>query len=773
MSRPDGATFRARAHEQLAQPVQARRRDRQGGLLPSIVPPGAPISPDGHLGARLRTARLVPATHSRPIPRQCAAAQQAVRARYEQSVPDTLTFTGTVAVTQQSQTSSTASHNYTGRWPTSVDSTDKRLLDQTGTAWMGVGDSAWSLVGQLSTSDITTYLTDIAAKGVNLVLFSAPEAYYTDNTPDSRNQSCDDPFAGTAFQSALNDAYWDVVDHAVTTALSLGITVLICPQYLGINDTEGWRDTITTAYTADPQFLTDYGVAIANRYGGFPNVMWLIGHDDAALTTTTRDASEAIAAELSSRTSHLITVGAARGAAGSGTWSTSTVAYDFDTVYFDNATPGEDTAGIWASSACIWVEGWYEQEHSIAVGAQTLREQVWEPFCAGSSASIFGNNPRWHFGLAFPGKPGFSYSGTWQQSINTATFNEGTVHLSRFGSFLGAVSWQGSLPDTTGTFLTAGTGFARFSTSIGIAYQTAAASITLDTTELAGTGNVKIRRYDPTSGAFTTVASSEAQNAARSITHPGNNAAGAPDWVYVVELTNDVSGTVAVTQQNQTPSASGTISFVGSVAVTQANQTSAATGVESFAGSTAVTQANQTSAATGVESFTATVAVTQANQTSSATGTSGSSPSGTAAVTQQNQTSTAAGTISFTATVAVTQQNQTSAATGVESFTGTVARTQANQTSSATGVESFTSSVAVTQANQTSSATGTRTVTFTATVAVTQQNQTVTAVGNLPGAYIPTVNSPTIRGRARTTITGRKRSASIPGRARPSIGGHP
>lgn len=643
------------------------------------------------------------------------------------------TLTGSMAATQAAQTSSATALNYTGLWPTSVDGTNKRLLDQNGDPWIGVGDTSWSMVGQIGTSDITTYFDGIDAAGFNLTLFSAPEPYFTDNTPDYRNAAGDDPFTGTPFQSDINDAYWDVVDHAVESALARGITCLITPQYLGFNDTEGWRDTITTAYNANPTHLTTYGQQIAARYKRYPNIVWLIGHDDASLTTQTESASELIAAELASGTSHLITVGAARGAVGSATWSSTTVAYDFDTVYFDNATPGEDTATAFSSSTCIWVEGYYERERPspIAIGAQTLREQMWEPILAGASGAIFGNNPRWHFES---GKELYAFSGTWQNSLTNATYNKGTLHAGLISAFVAAVPAVASaVPDSAGTFLTSGTGFARFSTTVGVAYQTAAASITLDTTELSGTGNVRIRRYDPTDGSFTTVSASEAQNATRAISHPGNNANGDPDWVYVVDLTSDASGSMAVTQAAQASAISGTISFSGSMAVTQAAQTSAITGVESFTGTSATTQAAQTMSATGVESFTGTTATTQAAQTMSATGVSGSSPTGTMAVTEAAQTSTISGTltVTFTATMAASQAAQTSSVTGTETFTGSSAVTQAAQTMSAAGIAGSnpTGVIAVTQAAQTSSMSGTVSITCTATMAVTQAAQTMTASG--------------------------------------------
>ena len=58
--------------------------------------------------------------------------------------------------------------------------------------------------------------------------------------------------------------------------------------------------------------------------------------------------------------------------------------------------------------------------------------------------------------------------------------------------------------------------------------------MTLDLTELSAVPAVSLRRYDPTSGSFTTVGT-YATTGSQTITHPGNNAFGHSDWVYLFE----------------------------------------------------------------------------------------------------------------------------------------------------------------------------------------------------------------------------------------------
>lgn len=219
-------------------------------------------------------------------------------------------------------------------------------------------------------------------------------------------------------------------------------------------------------------------------------------------------------------------------------------------------------------------------------------------------------------------------------------------------------------------------------------------------------------------------------------------------------VANPVTGTVAVTQAAQTSAASGTETFTatsaasqdaqtstasgtvanpvtGNVAVTQAAQTSTATGAESFTGTAAATQADQTSTASAVETITGTSATTQANQTSTASGVVGDAASGTLAETQDDQTSTASGTVVvvITGSAAITQAAQTSTGTAVETFTGTSANVQADQGAVAVGVLGFSGTSTVTQADQTSIASGTALFAVTGTVAVVQADQFSTATG--------------------------------------------
>ena len=195
------------------------------------------------------------------------------------------------------------------------------------------------------------------------------------------------------------------------------------------------------------------------------------------------------------------------------------------------------------------------------------------------------------------------------------------------------------------------------------------------------------------------------------------------------------SGTSAATEANDTSSASGTVvnPVTGTSAANQANQTSTASGQLGYSGNVARTQANQTSSAAGQLGYTGTATPTQAAQTSAASGTftTGGSFAGSAAVTQANQTASAAGQLGYSGTSARTQANNTSAASGtvVNPVTGTASPSQANQFSIANGILRYTGTVAAGEAADIATATGVISGPISGTAAVVQANQTVVAVG--------------------------------------------
>ena len=205
-----------------------------------------------------------------------------------------------------------------------------------------------------------------------------------------------------------------------------------------------------------------------------------------------------------------------------------------------------------------------------------------------------------------------------------------------------------------------------------------------------------------------------------------------PSRIFSAGTSSGSTGTVAVTNANDTSSASGATTVTGSVAKSNANDTSVASGTTTILGTSATTNATDTSSASGTTTVTGTLATTNANDTVSASGAVGNNVTGTSSTTNANDTSSASGTTTVKGTVAAANVNDTSTASGTTTVKGTSATTNANDTATANGVAGIISgTVAYINANDTVTASGIA-GTISGTVAYTNANDIATASGTTP-----------------------------------------
>lgn len=124
----------------------------------------------------------------------------------------------------------------------------------------------------------------------------------------------------------------------------------------------------------------------------------------------------------------------------------------------------------------------------------------------------------------------------------------------------------------------------------------------------------------------------------------------------------------------------------GTVAVTNANDTVSATGTTTVIGTLARTNANDSASASGTTTIIGALATTNANDTCSASGDVGGSISGSVAYTNANDSAAGFGTTTVVGTAAPISANDTLAAGGTTTIVGAIATTNADDTISATGV---------------------------------------------------------------------------------------
>jgi hypothetical protein len=401
------------------------------------------------------------------------------------------------------------------------------LVDQSGAPFLIVADSAWSLIAAVTTADATTYLEDRRQKGFNTVLVNLIEHKFAPNAP--KNAAGDAPFTGTlsggtADFTTPNETYFAHADQVLEVAAQKGIQVLLVPSYYGCCNSEGWSAELAANGATR---LTTYGNYVGNRYKNFPNIIWVEGGDN---NPTDRSVVEAVATGIKAMDpNHLHTAHCGGGTSPLDLWAGESW-LDVDNVYTYASSTGfvsdksrmEYTRSGW--KPFFLIESGYEGESAgTEVG---VRQQAYEALLNGGMGETFGNRPVWAF------------ESGWQAALNL----QGSQDMSRVASLFASRHWERLVPDTAGTFLTAGASsggsFASASLStdgkLAIVYTPAVRALTFNMAKMTGTTTV--RWYDPSSGAFTAVSGSPfANTGSQSFTPPGNNSTGSPDWVLVFE----------------------------------------------------------------------------------------------------------------------------------------------------------------------------------------------------------------------------------------------
>lgn len=150
------------------------------------------------------------------------------------------------------------------------------LVNQDGTPFFYLGDTAWELFHRLRREDADRYLRDRARKGFTVIQavalaefdgLTAPNAY--GHLPLTEN----DP-ARPAVQDGPGNDYWDDVDWVVDRANALGLTVGFLPT---------WGDKWNKKWGAGPEIFTPanaaaYGEWLGRRYRD-KSLIWILGGD--------------------------------------------------------------------------------------------------------------------------------------------------------------------------------------------------------------------------------------------------------------------------------------------------------------------------------------------------------------------------------------------------------------------------------------------------------------------------------------------------------------
>ena len=150
------------------------------------------------------------------------------------------------------------------------------LIQEDGSPFFYLGDTAWELFHRLNRGQADRYLRDRAAKGFTVIqaVALAELQGHTDPNPYGHLPLTDlDPAKPATKEGADND-YWDHVDYIVDKANSLGLTIGFLPTWGSY-----WHDKIKDdkpLFTA--QNAETYGEFLGKRYKG-KALIWILGGD--------------------------------------------------------------------------------------------------------------------------------------------------------------------------------------------------------------------------------------------------------------------------------------------------------------------------------------------------------------------------------------------------------------------------------------------------------------------------------------------------------------
>jgi hypothetical protein len=363
----------------------------------------------------------------------------------------------------------------------------RHLVDQNGVPFFWAGDTAWSLIVQLSQQDVLTYLDDRKAKGFSVVMVNLIEHLYGSNAP--ANFYHDAPFIGTAFSSAPNEAYFQHADFVINAAAERGMLVLLAPLYLGFNcGTEGWCGEVQAASRTT---MRQWGRYVGARYANFDNIVWMIGGDTNP-SPVSRKVLEVVSGIREFDPTRLMTAHNQPESFAVDPWAGQSWLKVNNFYTYNEAdhiyTISREAYARTPVMPFFQLESFYENEHGI--GSLTLRKQAYGSLLNGAFGTMFGNCPIWHFGST----TGFCGLTNWRGALN----QEGSVQMQYLHTLFRSRAWHLLIPDVGDSIITAGAGtfgdpdFATSArTSDGqtvIAYLPRERTVILDLTRVSGTG---------------------------------------------------------------------------------------------------------------------------------------------------------------------------------------------------------------------------------------------------------------------------------------------
>jgi hypothetical protein len=414
-------------------------------------------------------------------------------------------------------------------FPLRIPAGRRHLEDAAGQPFLIHGDTAWSLIAQLTREDAATYLQDRQARGFNAILVNLIESRFSSHPP--ANAYGHQPFLTPGDFTTPGEDYFAHADWVVRHAAERGILVLLAPAYLGYDGgAEGWYREMAAS---GPAKLSAYGQYLGRRYGSFTNILWVHGGDfNPPRKELVRAVAEGIR-EFDPRalcTAHCAPETAALAYWQGEPWLQLDNVYTYGPVY----TAAHKQYTRPERMPFFLMESRYEGEQGVS-HAQRMRVQAYQAVLSGASGQLFGNNPIWRF----DGPPIHPSPLKWQEALGSP----GASSMSHLRALLSGLPWWTLEPDAGHALITSGHGEAydravaarSADRSMALAYLPTIRSVSINLGELSPE-SIAARWYDPTDGRYLPATEAPIQG---SRTHTfrsmRNNSAGDGDWVLVLQ----------------------------------------------------------------------------------------------------------------------------------------------------------------------------------------------------------------------------------------------
>ncbi|TQM43092.1 DUF4038 domain-containing protein [Pseudonocardia cypriaca] len=423
------------------------------------------------------------------------------------------------------------------RYVSAIGASGRYFTDQHGAPIFVFGDSPWAGMSRWSPEQAKLYFADREARGFNASIVSLVGA--PDNGGiDGEGRTFDGilPFDGGDV-TRWNESYWQRVDEYVRAACAHGNTLFLYPI-------DGWNvSNVFKHATLDD--TRRYGAMVAQRYGHFPNIVWMTGGDHFPSDLPGRhDSPPEHDAKFEQVRQGIRSTGDARPfsiqlgyptsqSTDSPMWAPHA---DFNFVYTYLPTYRAVLDAYQRDRMpALLSEANYEGENNLpgtpVTDDEVLRRQMAWAVTSGSPGYFYGSDD-WEF------HPG------WEGRLDTPA----VAQLGRLRQFFELLDWPALVPDESAEVIIGGRGepvgagaevgimgsdhvtAARGGGSL-VAYVPTTRTLAVDPAKLA---QPTARWVDPADA--TAPAVEVAVDPSGELTTPGRNSAGGQDWLLVLRL---------------------------------------------------------------------------------------------------------------------------------------------------------------------------------------------------------------------------------------------